>query len=172
MIKEEWKNIRHFEGLYQISNFGFVRSLNYNKTGKMQIMMLSQAPNGYYSVNLSKDGKIYHYYIHRLVAEAFVPNPNNYTEINHKDEDKSHNVWLNLEWVDHISNCTYGTRNSRISKNKSKHSVNQYSVDGTFIKHWSSVYQIKQELGIDRAAINRVCQGKQKTSLGYVWRYS
>ena len=86
-MKEEWKDIKGYEGLYQVSNLGRVKSLNYRRTGNEKILSLRKHKNGYVYIGLSKNGKTKHLRVHRLVAETFISNPNNYLEVNHKDEN-------------------------------------------------------------------------------------
>lgn len=106
---EIWKDIKGYEGLYQVSTYGMVRSLGKGKTWKKpKIMKSRDNGHGYYMVNLSKEGVYKHHYIHRLVAEAFIPNWFNDQEVNHRDEDKSNNNVDNLEWCDHKYNMQYG----------------------------------------------------------------
>ena len=112
---EFWKNIEGFEGYYQISRHGEVKSLNYNNTGKPHILKQRINKRGYCYVNLCRNGCYKSYMIHRLVAQAFIPNPYNLPQVNHKDENKTNNVWTNLEWVDNKTNSNYGSRNKRIS---------------------------------------------------------
>lgn len=107
---EIWRDIPNYEGLYQISNLGRVKSLNFNKTK----IRKTQSKKRYITVNLSKDGKTKYYLVHRLVAEAFIPNPNNYPCVNHKDENPSNNHVDNLEWCTHEYNMSYGTRSKRV----------------------------------------------------------
>lgn len=104
---EEWKDIEGYEGLYQVSE-GEVKSLNYNKTKKERVLKKSIV-GGYYTVNLHKDGVMKTYYVHKLVAEAFIPNPDNLPCINHKDENKLNNSVSNLEWCTVKYNTNYGT---------------------------------------------------------------
>lgn len=118
---EIWKPIANYEGLYEVSNEGNVRSLNYRHTGKVQVLKLSVNRYGYLQVNLhSKEGKQKTYKVHRLVAQAFIPNPNNLPEVNHKDENKTNNCVENLEWCDRKYNNNYGSRNEKMSKTLSK----------------------------------------------------
>lgn len=112
---EIWKDISGYECKYKISNYGRIKSLNYGKTQKEKIRK-TQLNKGYAKVNLSKNGKVKHYLVHRLVAEAFIPNPNNLTEINHKDENKENNHVSNLEWCTHKYNMSYGTRSEKVIK--------------------------------------------------------
>ena len=114
--KQIWKDIPGYEGLYEVSNTGRVRSLNYNGTGKTKVMKLSTNKLGYKKVGLCKDGKRKVYFIHRLVALAFIPNPNNYPIINHKDENPSNNAVWNLEWCTQKYNINYGNCRKKISE--------------------------------------------------------
>ena len=105
---EEWKKIPGYEGLYEVSNMGNVRNVRRNK-----LLRLSKTNNRYIRVSLCKNGIKTGLTVHRLVAEAFLPNPDNLPEVNHKDEDKTNNRVENLEWCDHKYNMNYGTRNIR-----------------------------------------------------------
>ena len=98
--KEIWKDILGYEGKYQVSNWGRVKSLNYNNTGKEGIMKLTKDGNGYLQVQLHKDGKVKECRVNRLVAQAFLENPDNLPEVNHKDKNRSNNKLENLEWCD------------------------------------------------------------------------
>lgn len=120
--KQIWKDIEGYEGLYQVSNTGKVRSLNYKGTGKKKIWKYAITVNTYKQIALYKNGEIKYYYIHRLVALAFIPNPNNYPIINHKDENKSNNVVWNLEWCTQKYNSNYGTCQRRKSETRKSRS--------------------------------------------------
>ena len=96
--QEIWKPINGYEVLYEVSNYGRVRSLNYFCRGKHEILKLSAKPNTYLKVALRKDGKVKYYRVHRLVADAFLPNPLNLPQVNHKDGNKHNNRPENLEW--------------------------------------------------------------------------
>ena len=96
---EIWKPIKGYEELYEISSFGRVRSLNYYCRGKAKIMNLTAKPNTYLKVGLRKEGKYKTFWVHRLVAETFLPNPLNLPQVNHKDGNKQSNVVWNIEWV-------------------------------------------------------------------------
>lgn len=106
-MKEIWKDIVGYEGLYQVSNLGRVKSLNYG--GK--IMGVTTLPKGYLKIGLTKNKIRKYYFIHRLVAETFIPNPNNYPCVNHKDCNTSNNCINNLEWITHKDNNNYRDRN-------------------------------------------------------------
>ena len=107
-MMEEWKEIPGYEGLYEVSNMGNVRNVRRNK-----LLRLSKTNNRYIRVSLCKNGIKTGLTVHRLVTEAFLPNPDNLPEVNHKDEDKTNNRVENLEWCDHKYNMNYGTRNIR-----------------------------------------------------------
>ncbi|WP_366942566.1 NUMOD4 domain-containing protein [uncultured Thomasclavelia sp.] len=110
-----WKDVKNYEGLYLVSNLGRIKSVRKNK-------ILSPFINtrGRYQIRFKVNGKITRPFVHRLVAEAFIPNPHNYPEINHKDENKLNNEISNLEWCTTKYNANYGTRNKRISETNRK----------------------------------------------------
>lgn len=115
-MEEIWEDIEGYESKYQVSNLGNVRSLNYRGTGKPKLLKQTTYEKGYKRVNLYKNGKKKHYWIHRLVAIAFIPNPNDLPVVNHKDEDPSNNNVNNLEWCTYEYNNNYGTVRKRISE--------------------------------------------------------
>lgn len=141
--------------MYQISNFGRIKN-KYNKIKK-----LSYDKDGYLRTSLYKNGKPKSVRVHRLVADAFIKNPNNFSQVNHKNEIKDDNVVENLEWCD----INY---NNRYSKSKP---VLQYDLKGNFIKEWESVRDIVRELGFNLECITGCCYKKYKTSHGFIWRY-
>lgn len=119
MIEEVWKDILGYEGLYQISNLGRVKSLprknNKRIINKEIIKVFTKLPNGYLKAGLSKNGKTKYYFVHRLVAEVFIPNLENKPCVNHKDCNKKNNCVNNLEWVTHKENNTY--KNHHLKRN-------------------------------------------------------
>lgn len=171
MIKEIWKDKKDYEGHYQVSNCGRVKSI---KFGKERIMNLITDKWGYLYVNLYKNSIKKTYYVHRLVAEAFLLNPNNYKEVNHKDECKTNNVVSNLEWCTASYNTNYGTRNKRIGKSntngKRSKPVLQYTLDGQFVKEWSSTMECGRN-GYSQGNVAACCRGELKTYKGFIWRY-
>ena len=180
---EIWKDIIGYEGLYQISNYGrvktvardIVRSNGEPLHIKEKIRKTVIKPNGYAEVHLRKDGKGLSIKVHRLVAEAFIPNPDNLPQVNHIDEDKTNNNVSNLEWCTRDYNMHYGTRNGRaaskrINGKKSKH-VKQYSIDGKFIREWASLAEIERQTGYNNSNISACCRGKFKTMYNHIWRY-
>lgn len=160
-MTEIWKDIEGYENLYRVSNLGRVKSLNYRRTGKEKIIKLGII-KGYLCAHLCKDGKQKQYLIHRLVATAFILNPNNLLEINHKDEDKTNNRVENLEWCSRHYNINYGHRNQKISKKV-------LCVETGVV--YPSTMQVERELGFSQGSISKCCLGKLKTCGGFHWRY-
>lgn len=117
---EQWRPVKGFEGLYAVSNLGRVKSLNYNHTGVEKILKPQKNRGGYLYINLCRNGKVKAFKVHRLVAAAFLPNPNNLPQVNHKDEVKDNNCVSNLEFCDCKYNNNYGTRNKKIASDLSK----------------------------------------------------
>ena len=166
MITETWKDKKDYEGHYQVSNCGRVKSI---KFGKEIILKQRKDKRGYYSVVLSKNGIVKKYSVHRLVAEAFIDNTDNLPYVNHKDEDKTNNNVNNLEWCDAKYNINYGTCIERRSKKKSK-PVLQYDLEGNFIKEWKSTMECGRN-GYNQGNVVACCQGELKKYKGFIWRY-
>lgn len=167
--KEEKEIFREIDGFpdYEVSNLGRVCSFK----GKYpKILKPGKNRYGYLYVILYNGGKMIGKTIHRLVAEAFVPNPENKSEVNHIDEDKLNNVAENLEWVTRKENCNHGTRNSRLAKSLSR-TVIQYTIEGIFMAEYSSIHEAERVTGIFHTNICQVCRGKRKTAGGYLWLY-
>ena len=180
-----------YEGLYKVSNLGRILSLNYRNTGKAELMNPFETPNGYLKVTLSKNKEKKKCYVHRLVAETFLPNPENLPEVNHIDEDKTNNfVFLNedgtvnkeksnLEWKNHRDNCNHGTRNERAGKAISKANTNgkcskrvlQLSLSGELIKEWPSTAECGRN-GFIQNAVSLCCLGKHKTHKGFRFMFA
>ena len=178
--KEEWRDIKGYEGLYQVSNIGRVKSLErifIDKRGHRQHIkervLKPSITRGYLQVILYNSSKK-NFFVHRLVCEAFHENPENKLQVNHINEDKADNRACNLEWVTAKENLTHGTRPARIAKanvkNKSK-PVGQYTTDGVLVKVWHSVNEVQRKLGFSSGNISEVARGKLKTAYGYVWKY-
>lgn len=171
-MEEMWKDINGYEGYYKISNYGKVVSIPRNGTIKNEkVLKQYKDKYGYLKVILQKNGIKKNKYIHQLIALAFLNNPNNYSYVNHKDENKLNNNVNNLEWCTQHYNNNYGTRNNRISKNE-RIKINQYDLNNNFIKTWNGFIEIKETLKIDISSIIRCCQKQYKTSHGYIWRYA
>ena len=118
MLLEIWKDIEGYEGLYQVSNLGRVKSLKVSKIKSERIRKSYQQSSGYISIVLCKNGKVTNHKIHRLVANAFIDNPDNLPEVNHMDEDKTNNCVDNLEWCDSSYNKNYGTRTEKFIRSR------------------------------------------------------
>ena len=178
-MEEIWKTIEGFEGLYEVSNLGRVRSLDrvrkagYGSTANIKGKILTPQylnDRKYLVVHLHRNEVGKHYLIHRLVATAFIDNPNNLPEINHKDENPSNNNVLNLEWCDRKYNTNYGTALDRRSRTRGRVVV-QYDIEGHEIARYWSAREAARQIGKSQAAISRCCLGEYKSAYGYIWKY-
>lgn len=157
-MEEIWKPIKGYEGLYQVSNLGRIKSL---KRGKEKI--LSPGFDGkYLFVLLWRDAISTHHKVHRLVAEAFIPNPFNLPQVNHKDECGINNVLSNLEWCSGQYNIDYSQSIP----------INQYTKDYVFIKQWKSINEAGRQTSVAISSICKVCKGERKSAGGFIWRYA
>lgn len=181
---EHWKEIAGFESQYEVSNKGQVRI---KKT--QRVLCPSLRGRGYEAINLHKDGKQHQKYIHRLVAEAFIDNPDNLPCVNHKDENKTNNQVSNLEWCSYSYNNSFGTRMKRIGKKlegrplseqtkrkmslartgKTKKGKQVLCVETGDI--YESAREASRALGLSKYTISGVCSGKGQTAKGCHWRY-
>ena len=179
MENEIWKDIEGYEGLYQVSSYGRVRSIDRFVMNNSIIKRLSGkilSPiiiAGYMYVHLSKNGKKKHYRIHRLVADSFIPNPDNLPFINHKDCNPLNNSVDNIEWCDAQYNNNYSDRNDKIVKTRSgrplKIRVIQTSLTGKVIKEWASVKEISDNTGYCYGYLLQAVSGKVPSAYGYKW---
>lgn len=192
-MQEIWKDIKEYEGLYQISNLGNLISIKHNRI--KPIIVKTQKSQRYLRVNLWKKGEYKTFSIHRLVAEAFLPNPNKFPVVNHKDGNKLNNKANNLEWCTQSHNVKESYKlglqkiftppmrenyipwnkgkkmsTNYINKNYSTKKVNQYTMNNDFIKCWNSIAQAEKELGITH--ISMCCKDKRKSAGNYIWRYA
>ena len=172
---EIWKDIEGYEGLYQVSNLGRVKSLNYKCTKEEKILKLMSDKDGYLYVNLYKEGKRKTYKVHRLVAKAFIPNPENKLEVNHKDEDKTNNKVENLEWMTCKENINYGTRNERSRKSQTNDKKRSKPICGINIKtnekiEFPSTMEAGRS-GFYQSNIVDCLKGRRKSHKGYKWFY-
>ena len=170
MKGEIWKDIEGYEGLYQVSNLGRVKSLNYHRTGKEGI--LEGYGNDYLQVNLCKDGNREQPLVHVLVATAFIENPDNLPEVNHKDENKYNNCMDNLEWCSHSYNNTYNDKAKKVGKKLSKSVIGINKISGLILE-FPSTCEASRQTGIDQGNITKCCKGKRyKSAGGYIWHYA
>lgn len=179
---EIWKDIEGYEGLYQVSNLGRVKSLarkRGNQFDYKDIILQQHIVRNYFSVVLQKDGVAKCYRIHRLVAQEFKPNPDNLPCVNHKDENKLNNNIENLEWCTYKYNSNYGTaiercRQKRLNHKKFSKVVKRYDLQGNYIDTWSSLREIERKLGFNHTRIAAVCNHRKycKSAFGYKWEYA
>ena len=172
MAEEIWCPINGYEGLYGVSDQGRVKSL---KFGKERILKPVLTPKGYLQVNLYKNGEMKTYRIHRLVAQTFILNPQNLTDVNQKDENKENNSVQNLEWCDRKYNTNYGTRNQRVSEKntngKRSKPVLQYTKSGVFVREWKSTRDVQRNLNYSQGHISNCCNGKLKSAYNFIWKF-
>ena len=164
-MDEIWKDIKYYEGHYQVSNLSRVKSIKFGK----EIIMKQNIRRGYYYVCLSKNGIAKNYFVHRLVAEAFLDNPNNLPCINHKDECKTHNWLSNLEFCDYKYNTNYGTAIEKQTTKRSK-IVLQYDLNGNLIKEWKSASECGRN-GFNQGNVSACCRGEKPQYKNYIWKY-
>lgn len=170
-MEEIWKDIKGFEGRYMISNLGRVKSMKYRHHNKVEILK-EDFKFGYKRVCLfTKDGKRKRIRVHRLVAQAFIPNPNNYSIINHKDENKENNRADNLEWCTQKYNINYGTRTERAST-KIRKAIIQIDEENKIINQYNSIKEVEENLKYNRSNIIACAKGRIKTAYGYIWKYA
>lgn len=177
-IREEWRDIIGFENTYRVSSIGRVLSVNYNKTGSSKVLTPFKVKGRYLQVTLK--GK--RYSVHRLVAKAFIPNPNNLPYINHKDENGLNNSVDNLEWCTAKYNSNYGTCPRRIgasNQNSNTKKVYQYDLKGNLIREFKSRSEASRATGVGLMGISMCCQGghyqngkwiKINQSGGFIWK--
>lgn len=178
-MKEIWKDITGYEGLYQVSNYGKVKSLKRTinlkncKYSKKENILKTYTNRGYIQIGLCKNGKRVTKKVHRIVAETFTANPYNNPCVNHIDGNKENNCVKNLEWCNYKENSIHYVKNfskDRYSKIKSK-KVYQYDINNTFIREWKSVKEIHKELNISKSSIYMCCLNKINSAGGFIWKY-
>ena len=178
LLNEQFKDIKDYEGLYQVSNYGRVKSMNHKKE---KIIKLIYNKNKYLKVSLKRKQAM----VHKLVAQTFILDKRNFKYmsdedkknikldnlvINHKNEIKDDNRVENLEWCTSKYNNNYNNKGKRISKTKMK-PVNQYDEKMNFLKEWSSIKEASESLKVNHSNIVACCKNRQKTSYGFVWKY-
>lgn len=162
-MKEIWKDIKDFEGLYQVSNTGLVRSL------RNDIILKPMDAHGYNMVFLGrKNARV----IHRMVAEAFIPNSEGKPQVNHIDGNKRNNYADNLEWATESENMVHAFKNGLIKNSIIKtRKVAQFDKEGNLIKIFNTAKEAGKEMNVHDTSILHACKGKYETSCGYIWKY-
>lgn len=188
-MEEFWKSIEGYEGLYEVSNLGRVRAVDklIKQQGRVQlyrgcILSLFKNKSGYYAVRLSKNNKKRGFTVHRLVAKAFIPNPQNLPCVNHKDETQTNNTVFinsdgsinpdksNLEWCTHSYNMSYGTLPLRKRMDFGER-VCMYDKNGKLIKIFLSLHEAEDDTGVSHNTISDNCHGILHSAGGYIWRF-
>lgn len=188
-IKEEWRDIKGFEGLYMVSNLGRVKSLSRviteingkKRVSKEKILKSKRISSGYRAVILYKDRKEKTMYIHRLVAQAFLQNNNNYTDVNHKDGNKENNILSNLEWVTRSYNIkhAYNTGLRKVYIDKAQEAalkikslpVLQFDDNNVLLAEYRSITQAALQTNVSPYSIKKSCMGELNNNANYIWRY-
>ena len=147
------RDVKNYEGLYAVTSCGKVWSYKRKK-----FLVPRANSKGYLRVKLCKDGQKKWYRVHRLVAEAYIPNPDNLPQVDHIDENKTHNYVNNLQWITNRNNC-------RKSNNKP---ILQYTFDGEFVREWECAADVGSQI---RKGINDCLKGRRKAAYGFIWKY-
>ena len=175
-MSEIWKIIPNYNSMYLVSDKGNVFSVKSQK-----LLSIRKSKNGYFKVTLSNDGVPKCFSIHRLVAEAFIENKEGKPQVNHIDGNKRNNCADNLEWVTASENQLHAVRTGLHAPspmkgkfgalNHTSRPICQYTLDGTFVREWSSISDASRFVKIPVTAIVSVARGRRKNCAGFVWRY-
>lgn len=176
-LTEIWRAVNDYEGLYEVSNLGRVKSLakiHGRGRGSMREEKILKSGNdsrGYSKISLCKNGEEKCFRIHRLVAEAFIENPENKPEVNHKFGIKTDNRASQLEWTTNLENMRHAFKTGLKNNDHSKKKVAQIK-NGEIVKVWESQTEVEKKLGVSQNHISSCCHGKQKTAGGFKWKFA
>ena len=176
--QEIWKAVIGYESYYEVSSFGRVKRIKSKNRPIEKIRKIQYKKNGYAVIMISIAQKFKLAHIHRLVAMAFIPNPDNKPQVNHKDMDKTNNHLENLEWCTHQENMAHAIKNKKWSNNAKYGKENarsrkiiQYNKNGDKVKEWDNISRASEKMNISPGEITICCQGKRKSAGGFQWRY-
>lgn len=165
-MKINWKKLNILGKECFVSDTGIIKINN-------KIMKTHYSTNGYLYISICDSNKVKHFKVHRLVAQAFIPNPENKPQVNHIDGNKLNNCVNNLEWCNNSQNIKHAYDTGIMEKRKIKKiKINQFDTNGNFIKTWNSFTEIEKKLKVSRSTIRFCCLNKLKTCKGYIWRYA
>lgn len=164
--KEIWKDIPCWEGFYQVSTLGNI------KNSKGSILKSGKNKKGYMMVALYKNSKGHTRTVHRLVAQAFISNPNNLPHINHIDSNRINNHITNLEWCNHSMNMKHGYKYGKVKPPRTDKKIIQFNMDGSLIATYESIKIASEKTCSDRSHISKVCKGKLNSTNNYRWAYA
>lgn len=165
-MKEIWKKVNLYGKEYFVSNTGIIK----NKYNKILKPYLSSGNYGYIIVR--ENSHNHHIRIHKLVAQTFIPNPDNLPQINHIDGNKLNNAISNLEWITCSENIKHAINNNLYKPKGTPTKIHQYDLNHNFIKTWNKMSDVEKEYNVSHTALRFCCLGKIKTCAGYIWRYT
>ena len=177
IVDEQWRPVVGFEGLYEISNLGRVKSLGNNKSRKEKVLKPGMTKDGYLFVILCRNGKGKTFKVHRLVAIAFLPNPKGLPEVNHLNEDKTNNVVTNIEWTSRWDNMHYGSLYERMAASRSKTvEASKFPDFRTIELRFDSTKEANRN-GYNSGAVSACCRGcyhyeGNNKYKGLYWRFA